>query len=113
MDAIIRIEEAWKLLLVTYLPADRHPAAVYLASLASPHSRRNMHRYLDQIAALLTGGQADALTLDWAALRYPHVQAVRTHVLEQDVRGPQHRSGLVQVDRGRMSRHSGPAGLPP
>ena len=58
------------------LPADRHPAAVYIASLA-PGSRRTMRQALDAIAGFLTSGQATAETLDWAALRYQHTQAVR------------------------------------
>src|SRR5689334_6374830 len=51
------------------LPADRHPAAVYVASLA-PGSRRTMRQALDTVAATLSGGQADAGALDWTALRY-------------------------------------------
>lgn len=61
---------------------DEHPAAVYLASLA-PGSRRTMRQSLDTIAHILTGGQADALTLTWAALRYPHTAAVRAVLLER------------------------------
>ena len=44
--------------------AERHPAAVYLASLA-PGSQRTMHSALDTIAGFLTGGRCDALTLDF------------------------------------------------
>jgi site-specific recombinase XerD len=57
-------------------PADRHPAAVYVASLA-PGSRRTIRQALDAIAGLLTSGQATAETLDWPSLRYQHTQAVR------------------------------------
>jgi integrase/recombinase XerD len=64
--------------LVAFQPVavDRHPAAVYVASLA-PGSRRTMWQALDVIAATLTGRQADAETLDWTSLRYQHTQAVR------------------------------------
>src|SRR5438477_12880557 len=64
------------LVAVQPLSADRHPAAVYLASLA-PGSRRTMRQALDAVAGLLTSGQATAETLEWAALRYQHTQAVR------------------------------------
>jgi integrase/recombinase XerD len=55
---------------------ERAPAAVYLAHLA-PASRRVMRGALDRIAALLTDGQCDARTLDWARLTYAHTSAVR------------------------------------
>jgi site-specific recombinase XerD len=64
------------------LPADRHPAAVYLASLASDTSRRTMRTALDKVAALLTTNRQIAETLDWAALRYQHVAAVRAHLVD-------------------------------
>lgn len=57
-------------------PPARHPATVYLARLA-PGSRRTMRGALTTIAALLTDGCADAETLDWGALRYPHTAAAR------------------------------------
>jgi len=64
------------LLAVDRVPADGHPAAVYVASLA-PGSRRTMRQALDALAGILTSGQATAETLDWSALRYQHTQAVR------------------------------------
>lgn len=67
------------LALVQTLPADRHPAAVYLSWLA-PGSRRTMRQALDTIAGILTGGLADAESVDWSALRYQHAQAVRTRL---------------------------------
>jgi len=64
-------------------PLDRHPAAIYLARLGSPRSRRVMRGALDTIARLLSGGQCDALTLDWSALRYPHTAAVRAELAQR------------------------------
>jgi len=63
------------------MPADRHPALVYLARLA-PGSRRTMRGALDAVARLVTAGKLDALGLDWAALRYQHTAAIRTRLAE-------------------------------
>lgn len=63
-------------------PADRHPALVYLASLALG-SRRTMQQALDVMAALLTGGRASHRTLPWHHLEYAHTAAVRAALLEQ------------------------------
>jgi hypothetical protein len=46
-------------------PLTEHPASVYLSSL-SPGSEPTMKRSLSLIAQLLTNGEADYLTLDWA-----------------------------------------------
>ena len=67
---------------VTSVPADQHPALVYLASLA-PGSRRTMRQALDVIAEFLTAGRCDHRTLPWGALRFQHAQAVRTVLMER------------------------------
>jgi len=59
------------------LPADRHPAFVYLARLA-PGSRRTMRQALDTVAGIVSGGVLDAETMRWEALQYSHTVAVRT-----------------------------------
>lgn len=64
-----------------YLPLDQNPAAVYLASL-SPGSRRTMRWALDNVADLLTSGRCDALAIDWSSVRFQHVAAVRTRLIE-------------------------------
>ena len=83
-------------LLRSPLPADRHPALVYLAQL-SPGSRRTMRAALNTIAELLgvapvihetssTRGRRVVETLlycDWASLRYPHTLALRTLLAER------------------------------
>jgi site-specific recombinase XerD len=61
------------------LPPARHPAAVYLARL-SPGSRRTMRAALETIAGL-AGLTAEKFS--WAALRYPHTQAIRALLLER------------------------------
>ncbi|MBD1903936.1 site-specific integrase [Funiculus sociatus GB2-A5] len=69
-----------ELILTEPLPLTLHPAAVYL-SLLSPGSRLTMRQSLDAIASLLTQGQCDAMTLNWAALRYQHTAAVQGALL--------------------------------
>lgn len=64
------------------MPLTIHPAEVYLASLGAG-SRRTMREALNAIAHLLTNGTSDALTLDWAALRYQHTAAVRSVLMEK------------------------------
>ncbi|WP_301002284.1 tyrosine-type recombinase/integrase [Capsulimonas corticalis] len=62
-------------------PLCEHPAAVYLASLA-PGSRRTMRQALGTMAEILSNGECDIMTLDWAALRYKHTSALRAVLLE-------------------------------
>ena len=63
-------------------PADRdtNPAATYLMGLTSAHSKRNMTRYLNQMAMHLSGGTHDALHLDWSAVRYEHARWIRAEL---------------------------------
>jgi len=63
-------------------PLDQNPSAVYLASLAKG-SRRTMTQALNEIAAMLTKGQADALTLNWSQLRFQHTTAIRSKLAER------------------------------
>src|SRR5262249_34266206 len=98
------------LVAVDRVPADRHPAAVYIASLA-PGSRRTMRQALDAMAGAVTNGQATAETLDWSGLRYQHTQAVRAgltaryapatanKMLAGDVRDERRARGARCVDR--------------
>jgi hypothetical protein len=74
------------LLRVEVLPVERHPAAVYLASLGSG-SRRTMRQSLGVIANLVSGGRADVRSLAWEKLRYQHCQAVRTALAEKYAAG--------------------------
>src|SRR4051794_1980696 len=64
------------------VPTDQQPALVYLASLA-PGSRRTMRQALDVMAGILTAQQFDHRTLPWGALRFQHVQAVRSVLMER------------------------------
>ncbi len=42
-----------------------------------------MRQALDAIATLLTNGECNALTLNWAALRYKHTAALRAVLMEK------------------------------
>lgn len=71
-----------RLAVTTVADLERHPAHVYLASLAEG-SRETMRRALDVIADIASQGNADRLTLDWAALRFQHTTAIRAALMEQ------------------------------
>jgi integrase/recombinase XerD len=85
------------LLLVEALPLDRHPVVVFLGSLTSAHSKRNMGRYLDQMAALLTGNP-NAFGCNWGAVRYQHTQAIRARLAE--AYAPATANGMLSALRG-------------
>ena len=62
---------------------DRNPAAVYLAGRASTVGRRGLQRSLARAAEVLTGGLATSgLVVDWAAVRYQHVAALRAVLID-------------------------------
>lgn len=61
---------------------DKNPAAVYLAGLQSPRSRRTMRKALDICAGILAEG-SDALTFPWGRLRFQHAQALRSILAER------------------------------
>jgi hypothetical protein len=52
-----------------------------LANLQSAHSRRNMRGNLDRMAAFLSHGRRNGLTLPWGTLRAIHTQAVRAALI--------------------------------
>lgn len=58
------------------VPLDMNPAVVYLAMLA-PGSRRTMRGSLDLVARMVSHGVADAVSFNWAALRFQHTAAIR------------------------------------
>jgi len=79
------------------VPADPHPAVVYLARL-SPSSRRTMGQALRLIAGFF--GQSPG-TLNWAALRYQHCTAVRTKLME--TRSPATANRVLAALRGVLT----------
>jgi integrase len=76
MGTTLYTQDPHHLRLHSPIPLTEHPAAVYLESL-SAGSVPTMRGTLDAIAALLTNGQCDAITLDWSKLRYQHTAAIR------------------------------------
>ena len=63
---------------------DRNPAAVYLAGKPSATGRRGLKRSLDRAAELLTSGRTkDAMAVDWTEVRYQHVTALRSVLIEE------------------------------
>ena len=66
---------------------DRNPAAVYLAGKPSATGRRGLQRSLDRAAEILTGGlSTNALSVNWAEVRYQHVTALRSVLLDTDAK---------------------------
>ncbi len=59
-----------------------NPALVYLASLPSPESRRVMRSALDAIARMVNP-EAAVETFPWASLRFEHVAAIRSVLMER------------------------------
>jgi integrase len=80
------------------IPIDHNPAAVYLYGLNSDHSRRNLSRYLNQVAAFLTNDQCDLMTLNWAAMRQRHVAVVAAWFAEEYA--PSTVNGMLAAVRG-------------
>ena len=63
---------------------DVNPAAVYLAGKPSAVGRRGLQRSLNRAAEILTGGMTkDALTVNWAEVRYQHVAALRSLLIDE------------------------------
>ncbi len=67
---------------ISTVPSDKHPALVYLGSLSSG-SRRTMRQALNVVAEILSSGHCDHRTLPWESVRFQHVQAVRSVLMER------------------------------
>ncbi len=63
---------------------ERNPAVVYLSSLR-PTGRRSQKQALKAVAILLTSGATeDPITFPWHTLRYQHMTALRSALLERN-----------------------------
>jgi integrase/recombinase XerD len=67
-------------------PADRHPALVYLASVA-PGTRPSVRSGLQVVAEILSGGRCDLFTMPWASLRAQHTMALRAELAARYAHG--------------------------
>jgi site-specific recombinase XerD len=85
------------LVLAEQWPLDQNPAAVYLAGLGKG-SQRTMRSALNTIAIMVSGGQADALTLAWSRLRFQHTAAIRAKLAE--VYAPATANKMLSAVRG-------------
>jgi site-specific recombinase XerD len=82
------------------LSADQNPAAVYLAA-QSKTGRVTMRSALSGIASKLTQGRVtDARFLDWCAIRYQHVAALRARL--KDDYAPATANKMLSALRGVM-----------
>ena len=79
---MLTVEPTTSLKLASPLALTAHPATVYLRSLA-PRSRLTMQGSLNAIAQLLSNGECDHLSLDWANLKYQHTSAIQAALLEK------------------------------
>ena len=82
MKGLLIHDNANNLKLSAPVPLSLHPAAVYLHTL-SPGSVITMKQSLDVMARLLTEGDCDAMTLDWAKLRYHHTATIRRELKQR------------------------------
>ena len=63
---------------------DLNPVTAYLAGLATQRARTVQLQALAAMTAIISNGnETDPLTVDWAALRYTHTQALRTALAER------------------------------
>lgn len=82
MNELLQFHGSHSFKLAAPVPLTEHPAGVYLAGLGEG-SQRTMRQSLNAIAAMLTNGECDALTLDWAQLRYRDTAAIRAALLQR------------------------------
>lgn len=74
------------------LPLDRNPAVVYIASLTCQNSKESMLWCLNLAASTLTNGKFDGLDLNWSKLRYQHLAALKSRLLQ-----PAQRNGSTKA----------------
>ena len=66
---------------------DQNPVLVYLSGRPSSVGRRGLQSSLDRAAEILTGGLASsALVVDWTEVRYQHVAALRSALVEAEAK---------------------------
>ena len=85
MMELVSAPESRELVPIVAVPGapDQNPALVYLAGRPSSVGRRGLQRSLARAAEILTGGLAkSAFVVNWAEVRYQHVTALRSVLIE-------------------------------
>ena len=80
------------------IPADRNPLLVYLASLGGDRSRTVVLQRLNRIADLVSSG-LDATSMDWSKLRYQHIAAIRSRLIESGL-APSTSNAMLSAVKG-------------
>jgi len=84
-------------------PSDTNPVAVYLGAKSSSAGRRGLVRSLDRAAEILTGGLATSgLVVHWPEVRYQHVAAMRSVLIESGGIKPATINHTLAAVRGTM-----------
>ena len=89
MMELVSAPESRELVPIVAVPGapDQNPALVYLAGRPSSVGRRGLQRSLARAAEILTGGLAEsAFVVNWAEVRYQHVMALRSLLLDTDAK---------------------------
>ena len=73
-------------LVSTSLPLDQNPAAIYLAKLASVHSRNSMLWCLNLAAEILSSGRLDGIAFPWEGFKYQHLAALKARLQQPNPR---------------------------
>ena len=83
-------------------PSDRNPAAACLAGKPSAVGRRGLRRSLERAAEILTGGlTSDAFAVNWAEVRYQHVSALKSVLMDQGAK-PATTNHVLSAVRGTL-----------
>ena len=83
-------------------PPDQDPVLIYLAGIPASSGRRGLQHSLARAAEILTGGLTkSALIVDWAAVRYQHVAALRAALIDDGVK-PATINHILSAVRGTM-----------
>jgi site-specific recombinase XerD len=92
-NSIIKIENSS--INIQEMPLEQNPSDIYLSGL-SESGRRTMRHVLNLIADFITGNP-DAFTLKWSDLRFQHITAIRTQMIEMGYKPASVNKGLAAL----------------